>query len=88
MYRIFISHASAELGEANALVRRGRMLANGIFLGAHIIRTGPLGIDALKQAIKDCERRRLRDIEELADVLQNLNGTGSRLTQSGAGAWP
>jgi hypothetical protein len=55
MYRIFISHASAELGEANALVRRGRMLANGIFLGAHIVRTGPLGIAALKQAIKDCD---------------------------------
>ena len=31
------------------------MLANGIFLGAHIVRTGPLGIDALKQAIKDCD---------------------------------
>ena len=52
MYRTFISYASAELGDANALVRRGRMLANGIFLGAQV-RTGPLGIDALKQAIKD-----------------------------------
>ena len=52
MYRIFISHASAELGEANALVRRGRMLANGIFLGAHIVRTGPLGIACAKAGDK------------------------------------
>jgi hypothetical protein len=64
VYRIFISYASAELGEANALVRRGRMLANGIFLGAHIVRTGPLGIDALKRlyATKLGRRVRIRDV--------------------------
>ena len=59
MYRIFISHVSAELGEAKArkdwLVQQDPPPANDIFLDADMVRTGPLWIDELKQAMKNCD---------------------------------
>jgi hypothetical protein len=59
MYRIFISHSSAELREARALkdwlVQQDPPLANEIFLNADMMRPGLQWKDQLKQAMKNCE---------------------------------
>ena len=59
MYRIFISHSSAELREATALkdwlIQQDPPLANEIFLDADMMRPGLQWKDQLKQAMKNCE---------------------------------
>jgi hypothetical protein len=59
MYRIFISHSSAELREARALkdwlVEQDPPLANEIFLDAEKMRPGLLWKEQLRHAINKCE---------------------------------
>jgi TIR domain len=59
MYRIFISHSSDDLREAQALkdwlVQQDSSLANEIFLDADMMRPGLQWKDQLKQAMKNCE---------------------------------
>jgi WD40 repeat protein len=59
MYRIFISHSSAELREGQALkqwlVQQDPPLANEIFLDADMMRAGLQWKDQLKRAMKNCE---------------------------------
>ena len=59
MYRIFISHSSAELREAKALqdwlIQQDPPLANEIFLDADRLRPGLQWRDQLRQAVKSCE---------------------------------
>ena len=59
MYRIFISHSSAELREAKALqdwlIQQDPPLANEIFLDADRLRPGLQWRDQLRQAMKSCE---------------------------------
>ena len=56
MYRIFISHASAEFGAAKArkdwLVQQDPPTANDILLDADMVRLGPHWIDELNQGMK------------------------------------
>ena len=59
MYRIFISHASAEFGEAKArkdrLAQQGPPPANGSLLDADMVRPGPHWTDEQNQAIKNSD---------------------------------
>ena len=59
MYRIFISHASAEFGEAKArkdwLVQQDPPPANDILLDADMVRPGPHWTDELNQAMKNSD---------------------------------
>jgi hypothetical protein len=59
MYRIFISHASAEFGEAKArkdwLVQQDPPSANDILLDADMVRPGPHWTDELNQAMKNSD---------------------------------
>jgi hypothetical protein len=59
MYRIFISHASAEFGEAKArkdwLVQQDPVRANDILLDADMVLPGPHWTDELNQAMKNSD---------------------------------
>ena len=59
MYRIFISHASAEFGEAKArkdwLVQQDPLAANDILLDADMVRPGLHWTDELNQAMKNSD---------------------------------